>query len=78
MTFCQRRTSESEKLQTTNKCLDKISMDMGESMKSLEFTQDQLDEEIGDVKKKKYKKLDRNIKCVKNELLDPEVLSKLI
>lgn len=53
-------------------------MDMGESMKSLEFTQDQLDEEIGDVKKKKYKKLDRNIKFVKNELLDPEVLSKLI
>ena len=29
-------------------------------------------------KEKKYKKLDRNIKCVKNELLDPEVLSKLI
>ena len=38
-------------LQATNKCLDKIATEMGELSKSLEFTQSQLEEELGYVKK---------------------------
>lgn len=51
---------------------------MGEFTKSLEFTQDQLDEEISNVKKE-IEKLYRNIKSVENDFLYPEeVSSKLI
>ena len=39
------------KLQATNEHLDKIFVDMGDLAKSLEFIQDQLDDEIGNVKK---------------------------
>lgn len=47
---------------------------MGELTKSIEFAQDQLDGEIDDVRKKK-EKLDKNIKYVDNDLLDPETVS---
>lgn len=40
-------------------------MDMGESMKSLEFTQDQLDEEIGEVKKRNIKTRQKHQMCKK-------------
>ena len=43
------------KLQATNEHLDEISADMGELAKSIESPQDQLDGEIDDVKKKKWK-----------------------
>ena len=62
------------KLQATNERLDEISADMGELTKSIEFAQDQLDGEIDDVRKKK-EKLDKNIKYVDNDLLDPETIS---
>ena len=38
-------------LQATNERLDKIATEMGELSKSLEFTQSQLDEELGRLKK---------------------------
>ena len=45
---------------------------------SLEFTQDQMKDEISDIKKE-LKKLDRNIKEVEDDLLDPHYFSiKLI
>ena len=66
------------KLQATNECVDKISGDICELKKSLQFTQDQLGEELRNIKKE-IEKLDGNIKCMENEFLDSdEVSSKLL
>ena len=65
-------------LQSTNKRLDKISKEVIEVMKSLEFTQSTHDEELGTVKSD-IKKLASDIKELENDLLDHnEVLEKLI
>ena len=47
---------------------------MGELSKSLEFTQSQLDEELGNVKKD-ITKLENNIKSIEKDLLDPDDVS---
>ena len=59
------------KLQPTKERVEKNSVDMGERAKSLEFTQDQLDEELGNVKEE-IEKLYPNIKCVEHDLLNPD------
>ena len=65
-------------LQATNERLDKIATEMGELSKSLEFTQSQLDEELGNVKKD-ITKLENNIKSIEKDLLDPDdVSAKLV
>ena len=65
-------------LQSTNKRLDKISKEVIEVMKSLEFTQSTHDEELGTVKSD-IKKLASDMKELENDLLDHnEVLEKLI
>ena len=61
-------------LQATNERLDKIATEMGELSKSLEFTQSQLDEELGNVKKD-ITKLENNIKSTEKDLLDPDDVS---
>ena len=43
------------KLQTTNKHFNKISANMGELTKNLDFTQNKLDEELINVKKRNKK-----------------------
>ena len=64
-------------LQATNERLDKIATKMGELSKRLEFTQSQLDEELGSVKKG-ITKLESNIKSIEKDLLDPDdVTAKL-
>ena len=65
-------------LKATNERLDKIATEMGELSKSLEFTQSQLDEELGNVKKD-ITKLENNIKSIEKDLLDPDdVSAKLV
>lgn len=65
-------------LQSTNKCLDKIYMDVIEVMKSLQFTQSILHKELGTIKID-IKKLASDTKELENDLLDPtEVSEKLI
>ena len=65
-------------LQATNERPDKIATEMSELSKSLEFTQSQLDEELGNVKKD-ITKLDNNIKSIEKDLLGPdEVSAKLV
>ena len=65
-------------LQATTERLDKIATEMGELSKSLEFTQSQLDEELGSVKKD-IPKLENNIKSIEKDILDPdEVSPKLV
>lgn len=59
------------KLQATNKRFNKISANMGELTKNLDFTQNKLDEELINVKKE-IKKLDQNIGNMKNDLLDSD------
>ena len=65
-------------LQATNEHLDKIATEMGELSKTLEFTQSQLDEELGSVEKD-ITKLENNIKSIEKDLLDPDdVNAKLV
>ena len=68
----------SHNLQNTNDCLDKISKEMNELTKSLEFTQDQLEGEINSIKES-IRHLETSIKGIEDDLLDPnDVSSKLI
>ena len=68
----------SHNLQNTNDRLDKISKEMNELTKSLEFTQDQLEGEINSIKEN-IKHLETSIKGIEDDLLDPnDVSSKLI
>ena len=68
----------SNNLQNTNDRLDKISKEMTELTKNLEFTQDQLKGEINDIKEN-IKHLETSIKGIEDDLLDPnDVSSKLI
>ena len=53
-------------LKATNERLDKIATEMGELSKSLEFTQSQIDEELGNVKKG-ITKLENNIKSIEKD-----------
>ena len=64
--------------QNTNDLLDKISKEVTGITKSIGFTQDQLEEEINNIKKN-IKNLETSIKGIKDDLLDPDdVYSKLI
>ena len=47
---------------------------MGKLSKSIEYTQSQLDEELGNVKKD-ITRLENNIKSIKKDLLDPDDVS---
>ena len=68
----------SKNLQNTNDCLDKISKEMTELTKRLEFTQDQLEGEISNVMEN-IKHLEISTKGIEDDLLDPnDVSSKLI
>ena len=68
----------SNNLQNTNDRLDKISKEMTELTKNLEFTQDQLKGEINYIKEN-IKHLETSIKGIEDDLLDPnDVSSKLI
>ena len=62
----------SNNLQNTNDHLDKISKEMTELTKSLEFTQDQLEGEINNIKEN-IKHLESRIKGIEDDLLDPNV-----
>ena len=65
-------------LQAKNERLNKLVIEMGESTKSLEFTQSQLDEELGSVKED-INKLENNIKSIEKDFLDPDdVSTKLV
>ena len=65
-------------LQNTNDRLDKISKEMNKLTKSLEFTQDQLEGEINNIKEN-IKHLGTSIKGIEDDILDPnDVSSKLI
>ena len=65
-------------LQAKNERLNKLVIEMGESTKSLEFTQSQLDEELGSVKED-INKLENNIKSIEKDFLDPDdVSAKLV
>ena len=59
----------SNNLQNTNDCLDKISKEMTELTKCLEFTQDQLEGEINNIKEN-IKHRETHIKGIKDDLLD--------
>ena len=61
-------------LQGTNEPSEKCSADIIELIKTLESTQDQLNEEISNVKER-TEKSDKNIKKAKNDLLDPDEVS---
>ena len=74
----KRREVISNNLKNTNDRLDKISKEMNELTKSLEFTQDQLEGEINNIKEN-IKHLEKSIKGIKENLLDPNnISSKLI
>ena len=60
---------------TTNERLDKISKDVTEVTKSLEFTRSTLDEELATVKND-IKKLASDMKELENNLLDPKEVSE--
>ena len=62
----------SNNLQNTNDCLDKLSKEMTELTKCLEFTQDQLEGEINNIKEN-IKHLESRIKGIEDDLLDPNV-----
>ena len=65
-------------VKNTNDRLDNISKVVADLKQSLEFTQDQMKDDISDIKKE-LKRLDRNIKEVEDDLLDPHYFSlKLI
>ena len=64
--------------QFTNDRFDKISQDVTDLKQSLQFTQDQMKEEINNIMKV-LEELDKNINEVQQDLLDPKfVSSKLI
>ena len=62
-------------LQNTNERLDKISNEVLEITKSLEFTQGKLDEEIAIVKND-ISKIKSDIQVLEDDLLDPNKVSK--
>ena len=62
-------------LQNTNERLDKISNEMLEITKSLEFTQGKLDEEIAIVKND-ISKIKSDMQVLEDDLLDPNKVSK--
>ena len=62
-------------LQNTNERLDKISNEMLEITKSLEFTQGKLDEEIAIVKND-ISKIKSDMQVLEDDLLDPNEVSK--
>ena len=64
-------------LQNTNDRLDKISKEMIELTKSLEFTQDQLEGEINYIKEN-IKYLETSIKEFEDDLLDPNDVSSIL
>ena len=67
-----------ENIKNTNARLDKISEDVTDLKQSLEFTQDKIKEEMIKVKSD-IKNLERNVKVIEDDLLDPDyVSSKLI
>ena len=67
-----------DNIKVTNDCLDRILQDVTDLKQSLEFTQEQMKEEINKIKKD-LKDLDKNINEVQQDLLDPKyVSSKLI
>ena len=67
-----------DNIKITNDRLDRISQDVTHLKQSLEFTQEQMKEEINKIKKD-LKDLDKNINEVQQDLLDPKyVSSKLI
>ena len=68
----------SNNLQNANLRLDKISKEMTELTKSFEFTHDQLEGEINNIKEN-IKHLETSIKKTEDDLLDPnDISSKLI
>ena len=62
-------------LQNTNERLDKISNEVLEITKSLEFTQGKLDEEIAIVKND-ISKIKSDMQVLEDDLLDPNEVSK--
>ena len=67
-----------DNIEVTNDRLDRILQDVTDLKQSLEFTQEQMKEEINKIKKD-LKDLDKNINEVQQDLLDPKyVSSKLI
>lgn len=65
-------------IKDTNDRLDKISQDVSDLKQSLEFTQDEVKNEIDSINTK-VKNLEKNVKVIEEDLLDPEdVSSKLI
>ena len=67
-----------DNIKVINDCLDKISQNVTDLKQSLEFTQDQIKEEINKIMKD-LKQLNKNINEVQEDLLDPKyVSSKLI
>ena len=65
-------------IKDTKEHLDKISQDVSDLKQSLEYTQDETKEEIGNINTK-LKDLEKNVKDIEEDLLDPEeVSSKLI
>ena len=67
-----------DNIEITNDRLDRILQDVADLKQSLEFTQEQMKEEINKIKKD-LKDLDKNINEVQQDLLDPKYLSsKLI
>ena len=67
-----------DNIKVTNDRLDRILQDVTDLKQSLEFTQEQMKEEINKIKKD-LKYLDKNINEVQQDLLDPKyVFSKLI
>ena len=63
-----------DNIKVTNDRLDRISQDVTDLKQSLEFTQEQMKEEINKIKKD-LKDLDKNINEVQQDLLDPKYLS---
>ena len=67
-----------DNIKVTNDRLDRILQDVTDLKQSLEFTQEQMKEEIKKIKKD-LKDFDKNINEVQQDLLDPKyVSSKLI
>ena len=65
-------------LENTNHRLDRISQEVVDITKSLEFTQEQLDEESAKLKND-VRKIQTDMKYIEDDLLDPEyVMGKLI
>ena len=67
-----------DNIKVTNDHLDRILQDVTDLKQSLEFTQEQMNEEINKIKKD-LKDLDKKVHEVQQDLLDPKyVSSKLI